>query len=531
MNRPIAVLPVSRPDFHLAIKWIQWSIALRKFSPAVAPHQLMVVPAASLLLAEIQRLCDECSGHDIIVHAQRELYERPEFGYGAAANGLFKSALEIVEEVFPGCPMLWVEADTVPTRPTWFNEIADEYANCGRPFLGAFHPNGLIPHMSGNAVYPANWRVLAPSLAALPGPNPAQGWDTSCAHEIIPQMAISKTIQQEWITPPFSEDNINRFLKPETALFHRSKDGTMIDVLAKRMRIRAIPLIDPVAPPTSIITLGRPHTHREPTVSILIVTHAKDIPFLRYCLKSIKLYTSGFKETVLLVPEHQRGEFDWVRQTGVVVKSYDEPAEKGFLSHLIQKCRADEWCLDADFVLHIDADCMLFRKTTPAAFIRDHRCISVRESYSGITNPHRHTWRETVRKAIGIEPAHDYMLKHGQIHPRSVYRATRELVESHTGRLFDEYVLDGRNNFPQSFAEFPTIGTVGRHLFSCCYEYIEYDKAADVALCGQHGDSFQYVYKRGFDHLVEFWGHGGIDRYKADCEAILAGRIPEYWIK
>ncbi len=531
---PIVVLPISRPDLHLGIKWLRWAIALRHHD-VLYNYRLIVVPAASVLADEVDRIREECvKTVGFYVFQQREAYERPELGYGAAANALFKEALELAEKLFPGAAMLWCEADTVATRPTWFDEIAAEYESCGRPFLGAFHSVGPIPHCSGNAVYPANWRELSPCLAGLPGPKPEQGWDSACAFEVVPQMAVARTIQQEWITPPFSEFNIDRILKKETALFHRSKDGTMIDVLAKRLKIPPIPLDAPVCAPTSTMaTLEEAVAAgpRPPVVTIFIVTHAKDIPFLKYCLKSIKLYATGFKETILLVPAHEIREFDWVKRKDVNVKAFEQPEGKGFLAHMIQKCRADEWCPDADYVLHLDADVLFFRKATPADFIKDHQCLCLRESYAGITNPHRHTWRQNVRNATGLFPDHDYMLRHGTVHPCSVYRTTRELVESHTGKRFDEFVLDGRNEFPQSFAEFPTLGAVGRHLFACSYRYMEYDKAADVALTGQEAGSFQYVYKRDIDVLTEFWGHGGIDRYKSDCEAIINGRICAYWVK
>ncbi len=528
MRPLVVVLPVCRPDFHLGIKFIRWVIALRRVE--YHSYDLIALAAASLLPEEVNQLRIECSlTNNFRVIQQPVLHEYPELGYAAAANYLFREALEIVEQEFPGSPMLWSEADCVPTRPSWFSEIASEYAACGKPFLGAFHGVGPIPHMSGNAVYPADWRTKAPSLAALPGPNPGQGWDSACARETVPQMAVAKTIQQAWITPPFSEYNTDRIVKKETALFHRTKDGTLIDVLAKRLRISPIPLGDPVTAPTSV--MGEEIKGREPNVAILIVTYAKDIPFLRYCLASIKKYASGFSAVMLVVPEHERAQFDWVRDSNVIIRCFDEPAGRGMLAHMVQKCRADHLCEGADFIVHLDADCMFFRKVTPAAYVEDNRCLSVRESYEKVSNPNRHIWRKCVLEATGIDTPYEYMTRHPQVHPRSVYQAMREVVESWTKQPFEEFVLAGQNQFPQSFAEFPTLSAVGRHLFACSYRYVDYDKAADVVLVGQDEGSFQYAYKRDTDFLVEWWSHGGIDRYKSDCDAVLAGKIPAYWVK
>lgn len=524
MRPLVVVLPVSRPDFHLAEKWLRWVDCLTDYSPE--SHRLIVLVAASVLPEEVDRL-RAIVGKDRIYHQTLE-YERPDLGYAAAANAMFLCALETVERVWPGSPMLWCEADTVPTRPTWITEIEREYTHCGKAFMGAFHHLGHIPHMSGNAVYPPDWRTQAPSLAALPGPNPRQGWDTSCAHQTVPLMHISETIQQVWITPPFTEYNTDKILKKETALFHRTKDGTLIDILAKRMKLKAIPLKAPVTAPTSIMQIDYKPAGA-PIVRIMIVTYAKDIPFLRYCLASIKKYASGFSGVTLVIPSHERDLFGWVK--GVTVEYFDEPPGKGMVAHMLQICKADVWCPDAEFVLHMDADCMFFRPVTPAAFVKDYRCLSYREHYSKISNQHRHTWATCVEHATGIRPEYDYMVRHPQIHPTGVYRTTREMVEGWTEKPFAEFVLAGQNQFPQQFCEFNTLSTIGRHLYACCYNYVDYNKAADVALIGQDENAFQYVYKRDVDFVVEWWSHGGIERYKVDCEAVIGGRIPAYWVK
>jgi hypothetical protein len=181
--------------------------------------------------------------------------------------------------------------------------------------------------------------------------------------------------------------------------------------------------------------------------------------------------------------------------------------------------------------MHMDADCMFFRRTTPAAFVNEWRALSIRESYASITNPHRHGWADRVEQATGIRPQYDYMVQQPQIHPSSVYRATREYVEGWTKRGFDEYVLSGQNVFPQSFCEFNTLSTIGRHLFACHYQYIDYDKAADAKHADQDPGAFQYAYRRERDFVVEFWSHGGIARYRSDCQGILNGQIPAYWVK
>jgi hypothetical protein len=201
------------------------------------------------------------------------------------------------------------------------------------------------------------------------------------------------------------------------------------------------------------------------------------------------------------------------------------------MAHEVEKCRADIHCPTADFILHLDADCMPFARFTPADYVDNWRALMVREHYSRITNPNRHIWKQVVRAAIGFEPTHDVMVRHPQVHPRAVYKMTRDAVEAHTRQAFADYVLSCKCEFPQGFAEFPTLGAIGLQHIPGSYAPVEYDKQRDAEHVGQDPCTFQYVYRRDRNHIVEFWSHGGIARYRADLEAILAGRIPAYWVK
>ena len=533
MKPLVVILPVSRPDFHLACQWLRWVRILTR-----RPFDLLVVPAHSVLppeVATLKRLTDKmnwipCWIPCAEVRQVAEYYERPDLGYAAAANHLFRSALELAEIHHPGQPVLWCESDCIPLTPEWVTEITREYEQCGKPFMGAFHPVGAIPHMSGNAVYPPNWRELAPSLAELPGKNPGQGWDSACAHETVPQMHVAKTIQQEWVVPPVTQDVFERYVKPETVLFHRCKDGTLIAFLAQSEFGVHLPLDPAVVPPTSVVEYPKVESNGVKSVGILIVTHARDMEFLRFCLKSIKAHAIGFSSVHVVVPSHEVAQFGWVHKFAAL-HGFDEPPGKGMMAHEVQKCRADHWVPAVDAVLHLDADCQFFRRVTPQDYLPSGRCLTVFEPYSKITNPNRFIWAETVKNATGLTIDRDFMVRHPQIHPIGVYPMTRVMVEKHTRRPFAEYVLSCKNEFPQGFAEFPTLSAVGQLLMPHFYAAAEYDKAEDAKIARTDPAHFQYVYRRDRDFLVEHWSHGGMAKYKSVCEAIEAGRLPAYWVK
>lgn len=525
----VAVLAVSRPDFHLAAKWLKWVSFL---SRGATPYPLVVLHTKALTDSQRQELVDSSRlfAGPIEFSTPPELYEH---GYSASANFQFRSAIELVERNYPGCAMLWCEADTVAMKASWVADITGEYKQCDRPFLGDFvdhwSPFGNIPHLTGVSVYTPHWREHAPSFALLPGPNPEQGWDSQCSFQTVPKMARSKTIQQIWRPPHIDETWAAANIPATTALFHQDKRGELIDVLCDRAGIKRIPLDPAIAESTYPKADARP-VGVEPRVSILIVTYAKDIEFLRFCLASIKKFATGFSEVVVVVPRHEVWEFTWLPKF-VRVGFIDEPPGRGMMAHEIAKCRADEWCPSADFVLHMDADCMAFRPVTPAAYVTNWQALCVFEPFAKIKNPNRHIWKEVTKKALGFEPIVDPMVRHPIVNPIAAYRATRMAVERHTGQKFDDYVLGCDSTFPQGFAEFCAIAAVGHRMFSGAYRMVEYDHAACAKRHGLDPGAYQYVYRRDTEHVVEFWSHGQIAGYKSDCEAVLDGRLPEYWVK
>lgn len=529
----IVVLPVCKPDFHLAVKWIKWVRLMAECADGIT-HPIIVWCARSLDESHINRMHGVIRGADNIeIRVNPEYYEHPELGYAAMANQMFVRALEMAEQAFPDSPVLWCEPDAIPTNPFWIQQIEEEYIWAKKPFMGDFHAPGLIPHMTGNAVYPPNWRELAPSIAALPGENPQQGWDTQCVKDTLPQSHHSFRIQQEWMAPKFTEKNIG-LIHPETALFHRDKTSTLIDVLCARLHAPKIELEAPASPASPVQPrFSRPGVvGNSPNVEIMIVSCKRDADMLEYLLRSLKKNAQGFAGITVAVPVQDVRAFRHV-PSGVTLTTFDENPGKGFLHHLIVKCRADELCPHADYIVHIDSDCLMWRRTTPEDFVLDGKCLMVREDYDLIAprNPNRLIWRDCVEKATGLVPTFDYMVRHPQVYPRALYGALRAAVERHTGRGFDDYVFSCENGWPQGFAEFPALGTIGMHQFAHAFNVVDYDHEADSVECGAPGRGHQYIYRPERDALVEGWSHGGLARYKTDWDKFLAGNLPKFYVK
>lgn len=234
-----------------------------------------------------------------------------------------------------------------------------------------------------------------------------------------------------------------------------------------------------------------------------MVTHAKDLDFARFAMQSADKFATGFNEFVLVVPDTDLAAFaPFAFQSGFVVRGFPEAPGKGMLHHEAIICEADRWCPDADAVLHQDADCLFTEPVTPADYFVGDKPILLRERYEDFKQyGHRYGWKKCVREATGIDPEWETMCRHPAVHLARTYRKTRELIEAHTGLGFLEYILSCRNEFPQTFAEFPTLGAVALEHFPDAYHWVD-DRSTGTEA---------YKYKAGFDKMFSFWSHGGLD--------------------
>jgi hypothetical protein len=247
-------------------------------------------------------------------------------------------------------------------------------------------------------------------------------------------------------------------------------------------------------------------------VRIFIVSFHRDVEFLRYCLKSIQKYATGFEGVTIAVPINEHLLFDWVKDYGADLGVFEEDPAKGMMHHEYEKMTADIWCPSADAILHLDSDCMFWEPASPDDFFVNGKPILFRERYATLKNKLRLHWKKAVFDATGIDPEWETMVRHPAVHLRETYAITRTVIFGHTKRPVREYILSCRNEFPQEFAEFPTLGSVAIAHIPGKYHFVEYDVTTPDG---------GYPYDRERDFVTAHWSHGGIERYREVSEAIL----------
>ena len=183
-------------------------------------------------------------------------------GWPKGPNELFLEAARYAKRT--GRHWIFLEPDAVPLCSGWLDRIDIFYRAKGARYLGQVVPcnqAGLPPkHFTGVGVYPADAIDLV-EQPVLNNPNLA--FDISTAAHLVPQATHCDLFQHLWgeykNPPTFAPRGIPGtatfgldYIRKDAVLFHRTKDGKLIDLLR-----RGYGLIDDPESGKPFIQLGR----------------------------------------------------------------------------------------------------------------------------------------------------------------------------------------------------------------------------------------------------------------------------------
>lgn len=213
--------------------------------------------------------------------------------------------------------------------------------------------------------------------------------------------------------------------------------------------------------------------------TILIVSYKRDFRYLKYCLRSVQKFCSGFAVCRVFVPEQDVQEcealFTPKESMPITVSGFNEWPGKGMLHHMLLVLHADELCPESDLILHTDSDCVFTKPITPESFMVEGKPILYYASYRWLITQQANLscWQDAVERALGWRPLFEFMRRHPAVHWRQVYAKTRALIEDYHKISVAEFMQKQRNEFPQSFAEYPTLGEVAWNYFKKQYHWID----------------------------------------------------------
>lgn len=242
MNPLLAVIPYHLNDIESARRLLVWISELG----GCPGHSCLLIADAGVpkdqrkSLGELAAKCFSNSGTIPVTI--------PETGY--APNHMFMLGAQQVMFSYK-LPFLWLEPDAVPLCAGWLNKLSEEYDGSPKKYLGplveADQPGLPAIHLTGVAIYPTDAFTLFDTFASLKSANVA--WDMETAVAIVPRAKNSRFMQHLWGTrelpPTFVKEKtagqpVNAltldFIKPEAVLFHRNKDGSLINLLRENPR-------------------------------------------------------------------------------------------------------------------------------------------------------------------------------------------------------------------------------------------------------------------------------------------------------
>lgn len=130
-----------------------------------------------------------------------------------------------------------MEPDAIPLKATWWTELETEVETRQWPYLGHLEPahvsGGYPKHMAGCGAY---WHQVWPAIDTS---RLDKAFDVALAEHVVPLSESSRCIQQVFGhegPPRFrTQEDVRRIIREDAVLFHRNKDGSLIQLLRERL--------------------------------------------------------------------------------------------------------------------------------------------------------------------------------------------------------------------------------------------------------------------------------------------------------
>jgi hypothetical protein len=234
---------------------------------------------------------------------------------------------------------------------------------------------------------------------------------------------------------------------------------------------------------------------------IFIRSYWKDLEWLQVCLASIEKYCRGFRSVIVVLPHSSEPWLPRFPLHGDVEIKFCRDYGDDYLGQQVTKLLADTFS-DADYLCHVDADCIFYRQTSPEDFIIDGKPLVLKRPCE-LLSPYR-PWRKPVEKFLGWSLLDDFMQHPPFVFPRWLYQQVREHSVSAHNVGIEEYVTAQP---PRGFSEFNVLGALAWQRYNDRFVWL------DTSLRSP-----------GEPHCRWYWSWGGMDgAIKSEISEILNG--------
>jgi hypothetical protein len=202
------------------------------------------------------------------------------------------------------------------------------------------------------------------------------------------------------------------------------------------------------------------------TTDILIRSYCRDFRWLSFCLQSINKYCHGFRDVVLVVPE---GSQERLNRSGIKVSNikYCPKFRDDYLGQQITKLYADT-LTDADYIVHVDSDCIFWRNCTPFDLCEGERPIILMTPCRMFSD--NAPWQTVTQRFLSMEVYYDFMRRQPLMYPRWLYGELREYARILHDQEAVDYIQDQP---PLAFSEFNALGAFAYLFHRNSFSWIE----------------------------------------------------------
>jgi glycosyltransferase involved in cell wall biosynthesis len=223
------------------------------------------------------------------------------------------------------------------------------------------------------------------------------------------------------------------------------------------------------------------------TTDIFIRTYEKDLEWLKYCLRSIHKYATGYRDIIVCIPETQKKLLDNWNLTAEKIVTCPVYKED-YLGQQVSKIEAYKYS-NAECIVFIDSDCHFTRKTNLQEEIFENgKPILYKTRYERVGDAI--VWKGITENTVGAEVAYEYMRRMPMVFMRRTLQDASLFIRLKHDKEVSEYVMSqpGRH-----FSEFNYLGAFADINENDLYVIKDTEKEG----CGN-------------DYIKQKWSWGGI---------------------
>jgi hypothetical protein len=254
------------------------------------------------------------------------------------------------------------------------------------------------------------------------------------------------------------------------------------------------------------------------THQVFISSYAKDFPWLRVCLYSLKRNSIGFLPPVVCVDGQDIRGVEQIRnqvfpEARIVVK--DGRRGQGMARAMLAMMDCHRLSTDkADFYYLVGSDCMAFRKFTPEMHFFRGKPALLWNYYAELSNDGGvSAWQAGTERIMGLPAPKEFMRRLPIIYPKELFAPFRAYVEELHKVPFEDLIYKLREN-GCAVSESNLMGVYADKFMPEIYSWLH---------AANNPDYLEFRTPES-DSLIQWWSHGGMDRPAETCVNYAPGK-------